>query len=422
MKNVNTLAALLATLALSATACSKKDEEADTKNPPAAKTTAVDTASATAVDKTTTPKTDKAPEKAPEKAPAASNIKVDDEIMAAIKIIASSCEFNDRGSYSCKNKEDDKLFRELYGYGDKKKDLVASLGTVAVAMADTDVKIQIVAAKLLGSKYSSGWGPKVEVGQVDKAVSQLMRDALPKLGMYQQRSAVSATVYASSLSDSDAEAHTFLEALKDEFTRNKGWGSSMRYGRMKAFEKVKGLAATEDPKLILVAVRAGNGLYNATDAEKAELCPWAHSFLGSDPEDAKESDIFEQSGSILTQCSGEWIDKLLDWGEQQRAKNHFDRKYYFVYRELCHSVMRGVDKVAATPKQCERNWKFLEKTANTKGIDAQFRAWALDSISYSRRDEKSYKLMKKYSKSKVPEIKKVAQDAVKMLESYVKKK
>lgn len=422
MNNGKTLTAMLTVLAMTSFACSKKEEGAEKTEGPAAKKTTTDTRPAAAATTTDNQKDQPAKGEPAKENPAASDIAIDEEVMAEIKAIASKCEFNDRGSYSCKNDEDKKLFQELYGYGDGAKDRVATIGTAAVAMADTDVKVQVVAAKLLSSKFSQGWGTNVAVGQVDKAISAKMREALPKLGMYQQRGAIAATIYASSLSDSDAEAHAFLEGLDDEYARNKGWASSMFYGRMKAFEKVKGLAATGDPKQILVALQAGNGMPEYTDDEKAELCPWAHGFLGADPEDAKESDIFEQAGYILTRCSGEWVDKLLDWGEAERAKNHFDRKYYFVYRELCHSVMKGVVKVGATPEQCERNWTFLEKTANTKGIEPQFRAWALDSISYSRRDEKSYKLMKKYEKSKVPEIKKVAEDALKMLEGYVKKK
>jgi len=415
MIRVRTLPALLALFMSLQLACSKKDEGDGAKEPPETQTAKADTAE---------PKAAAVEDKADEtKAAAASSIGVDDEVMAEIKTIASSCGVEPKNArIDCRNKEKTKLYDELFGHGDKAKSRVATIGTVAVALADPDAKIQTVAADLLGSRFSQGWGEGVAVGQVDKPAAALLRQTLPSLGQYQGRRAVTAIVYASSLSGTDAEMYRVLEANPDEYLRDSGWEASMFYGRMNAFEKIKGLADTGDPKKILVALTAATNMYDYTDEERASLCPWAHGLIGADPEGAEESDLFEKAGYVLTRCGGEWIDKLLDWGEAQRKKNVFDRKYYFVYRELCHSIMKGVAKVAATPEQCERNWKFLEATANTKGIAPKFRAWALDSISYSRRDERSYKLMKKYAKSKVPEIKKVAQDALKMLEGYVGKK
>lgn len=408
----HTLFAVVAAIALCAASCSKKDAGSTKQEAPAADTAKVVAEVGPAA----------GTKAATEAAPAASQIAVVDEVMAEIKAVASSCGVEPkRGRIDCKNKENAKLYDELYGYGATSLSRVATIGTVAVALADADPKVQTVAADLLGSRFGMGWGEGVAVGQVDKAVAALLRATLPGLGEFQARRAVTAVVYASSLSGTDAEMIGVLEAHGDEYVRKSGWEAIMFYGRLNAFDKIKALAASGDPKQTLVATTAVHNMYKYTNEERAAVCPWAHGLVGADPDGAKESDIFEKAGYVLTRCGGEWIDKLLDWGEAQRAKNIFDRKYYFVYRELCHSVMKGVVEVGATPEQCERNWKFLEETANTAGIDAKHRAWALDSISYSRRDEGSYKLMKKYAKSKVPEIKKVAEDALKMLEGYVKK-
>lgn len=417
MIRTTTLAAVLAITFAGLPACKEDKNEKAKPQEASAKTTAAN------AETPTEPKANKPAPPAEDKPAPAADVKVDDEVMAAIKKIASACEVVPESmSVTCANKEDDVL-TNFYGYGENLKERVATIGTLAVALSDKDPKVQTVAAKLLGSKFSSGWGEKVAVGQVDKNVAALLRKAIPTLaGEYPPRNAVVATVYASSLSDTDAEMHAFLEGADDKHVKSMGWGATMFYGRMKAFDKVQGLATSGEPKKILTAVTAANNMYNYTDEEKAKLCPWAQSLLGADAEDVKESDIFEKAGYILTKCSGEWTDKLLDWGEAQEQKNVFDRKYYFVYRELCHSFMKGVSKVGATQEQCNRNFKFLEKTANNKNIEPQFRAWALDSISYARRDEASYKLMKKYKKSKVPEIKKTAEDALKMLETYVKKK
>lgn len=413
-----TLAAVLAITATGLIGCAKEKKDEASAQETAGKTAAGNT------EAIPEPKTTDIGEPSVKDTALAGDIKIDEEVMAEIKKIASTCEvLPERMTVKCANKEDETLTKEFYGYGDKKKERVSTIGTFAVALSDKDPKVQTVAAKLLGSKFQQGWGPDVAVGQVDKKVAALLRATIPTLpGEYPARNAVVATVYASSLSDTDAEMHAFLEGAEDEHVKSKGWGASMFYGRMKAFDKVKGLAATGEPAQILAAASAANNMYKYTDEERAIVCPWAHTLLGADAEDAKESDVFEQAAYVLTKCSGEWVDKLLDWGEAQEKKNVFDRKYYFVFRGLCHSVMKGVDKVGATPEQCNRNFAYLEKTANNKNIEPKFRAWALDSISYARRDETSYKLMKKYQKSKVPEIKETAEKALKMLEGYIKKK
>ncbi len=345
------------------------------------------------------------------------------EVMAEIKAIASKCKVEPKNmQVKCANKENAKLENDFYGNGKNAKDYASTLGTFALALHDSDPKIQTVAARVLGTKFARSWGPNVAIGAVNKKVAALMRKAIPTLGKYQARNAIVATVYASSLSNSDKELYTLLSSSDDIYLKSKGWAATMFYARMKAFPKIKALAGSGDSKAILSALTAVNKVPKYSNAEKAKLCPWAHRFLGSDSTGAKESKNFEQAGYVLTKCSGEWVDKLLDWGEAQQAKKTFDRRYYFVYRGLCHSFMKGVHKVGATPKQCNRNYSFLEKVANTDGILLKSRAMALTAISYQRRDEKSYKLMIKYAASPVPELKAAATKALKTLERYTTKK
>jgi hypothetical protein len=229
-------------------------------------------------------------------------------------------------------------------------------------------------------------------------------------------------VQAASLADLDAEAYAVLEAHDDEYFVLAGWTASTTYGRLKPFDKLDAMAKSGDPKKLLAAVSALNALPSPTGDENAKICPWAEPYLGADAPEVEESEIFEQAGYILTGCRGEWIDKLLAFGEAQRAKNRFDRRYYFVFRDMCFGgFMGGEENANATEAQCEANYAFLEKVVNTEGVPAEGRGLALGAIGYQRRDEKSLKLMKKYLKSKVPEIKETAEEYKKMLEeSYVK--
>ncbi len=410
---------------VAAGACSKKEDAGAAKpagdpkataGEPAAK--APGTAAATAA---TPPPADPVAKEPPPVAPA-SAIKVDDEVMAAIKAVVASCEIDPKAmSIKCAGDEDKKINDGFLGYGEGARTPVALIPTVAVALADPDPKMQTVAASMLGSsRFSGAWGEGVKVGDVSKEVATTLLKAIGGLGEYQARRSMPAVMLAASLADADAEAYALLEGHADKYVVSSGWKASTLYGRLKPFAKLEAMAAAGDPAQTLLAATALNSFYQITDEERATLCPWAFGKIDADAPEVEEAEIFGQVGAILTKCRGEWVDKLLAFGEAQRAKKKFDRQYYFVFREMCHDFIKGESNANVTEAQCNANYKFLEAVANTDGVPPTFRGYALDSISYQRRDATSLKLMKKYAKHKVPEIKTTALEAIKMLEGYVK--
>jgi hypothetical protein len=412
MRPLKTMILVLALAAPAVAGCGKKDEDNSTKDTPA---TAGQVAPASE-----TPATGQPPG-ADDKSAAKPDIAVDAELMQAIDAVVANCQIDTKSArIECANKEDAAL-SDLFGYQAPKKTAFTTIATMAVALADDDENKRTVAANILGNKHQSGWGDEAKPGSVSKQVAETLLAAVPKLGQYQGRRAITAVAYAAGLAGETDKLIEVLDASTDAYLKNSGYKASMFYGRMTVFPKIQELAKSDDPATKLAAVSAAANFYKYTDEEKATLCPWAVEQLPADGDEVKESPIFEQAGYVLQRCGGEWIDKLLDFGEQQLAdKNRFDRMYYFVYRNLCFSMMG--EKSAADETQCERNYKFLEKAANNNKLSARERAFALDAIPYQRRDKKSLQLMKKYKKSKVPEIKKTAEDAIKMLESYVKKK
>ncbi|MEZ4398858.1 MAG: hypothetical protein R3B06_02475 [Kofleriaceae bacterium] len=356
-------------------------------------------------------------------APATSSIKVDDELLAALKAEVAACTIEPKDmKIACPGGEDKHVKDELLGYSGRAQ--VAAVPTLAVALADADPKLATVAADALGgSRFTGGWGEGVAVGAVSKDVARLLLatvEKLPAIGPYQARRVIGPVVLAASLADLDADAHAMLERHPDEWVQRGGWKASTLYGRLKAFPKLEVMSKDESPAPTLVAATALNSFYKLTDDERATLCPWAVSKLAITGPGA-EAEVFGQIGAILTNCKGAWIDQLQDFGDAQLAKQVFDRQYYFVFRELCHDFIKGQTTDRATAAQCERNFKFLEKVANTDGIAPADRGRALDAISYQRRDATSLKLMQKYKQHKVKEIAEAAQAAIKMLEGYVQK-
>ena len=357
------------------------------------------------------------------KAPSTASIKVHDELMAGLKAMVAACTIEPKDmKIECPGGEDKKLTDGLLGYSGLPQ--VEAVPTLAVALADADPKMVTVATDFLGgSRFTGGWGEGVAVGAVSKDVAGTLLAALPKLpaiGQYHSRRAVVPVIYAASLADMDAEAHAMLEAFPDKYTQKGGWEASAFYGRLKPFPKLEAMAKDNDRAGTMIAATAINNMYALSADEAATLCPWAHSKLGADKPEDGEAEIFGQVGFILAKCRGEWIDKMQDWADAQLKDKKFDRQYYFVFRELCHDFIKGQTTDRATEAQCERNFAFLEKVANTDGIDPTNRGYALSAISYQRRDAKSMALMKKYAKHKVKEVAEAAAKEIKMLESYVK--
>jgi hypothetical protein len=356
-------------------------------------------------------------------APPTASISVDAEVMAAIKAVATACTVEPKDmKVACTGGEDKKLNDELLGYSGRAP--AAAIPTLAVALADADPKVATVAAAALGgSRFSGAWGEGVAVGAVAKDVARLLLatvEKLPTIGEYHARRVIAPVMAAASLADLDGEAHAMLERHPDRWVAQGGWKASTLYGRLKPFPKLEAMAKDNAAAPTLLAATALNSFYQITDEERTTLCPWAVSKLGVDAA-GTEAEIFGQAGAILTNCKGEWIDQLQDFADAQLAKKVFDRQYYFVFRELCHDFIKGQTTDRATEAQCNRNFAFLEKAANTEGVEPVNRGYALDAISYQRRDAASLKLMQKYKKHKVKEIAATAQAAITMLEGYVKK-
>ncbi len=411
MRSAHTLAVVVSIAAIAIVGCKKKDDK-DAKGAKANKGKPAPTAG-------------KAGAATPTAKPPAptSNIKVDEELMAAMKAVASGCDVKvDAMRVTCKAGEEKKLY-DMFGYRAPKRMPLTSVGTLAVALSSDDAKLRTVAAGVMGSKFATGWGKDAKLGSVDGGVAQMLLTAVSKLGKYQARRAITGVVYAATLAKKNDELVKVLDAQADKYVKNRGYKASMMYGRMSMFPKIQELAKSDDKDVVLAAVSAASNFYKYTADEKAKLCPWAQTMLGADDETAKEAAIFEQAGQVLTSCGGKWIDALLDFGENQlKTKNKFGRRYYFVFRNLCFVMMRGAQSEAATPAQCKRNFTFLEKVVNNKKVGSTHRGMALDAIAYQRRNADSLKIMKKYANHKDPEIKKYAAGAIKMLKGYVNRK
>lgn len=158
-------------------------------------------------------------------------------------------------------------------------------------------------------------------------------------------------------------------------------------------------------------------MYNATDAEKAEYCPWAQSYLGDG--DAR---VATEAGYDMVNCKGKYIDALLDEAEKRVAAGTLKAPFATVLRDPCFEVPGGFAPRAGTPGQCDRLFALLEAAANEKKLDDETRANALFNIFHQRRDKKTLDVMRKYENSPVKAVAARAKEAIATLTTTYKLK
>ena len=338
---------------------------------------------------------------------------VDAEIMAEFKAVANACEIDTKVSkVNCPNAEDKKL--KSYFFGREAKSKLATIATVAEVLADPDPRLQTLAAVTLSANFGARrFGKDAIPGSVHKKVSQKLRDSIEKLAEVQALQAITPTVFASGLSNSNAEAFTLLDGISSKQIQATGWGAVMVYGRMSAFDKIKEMAASRDPFLTRQAMKAVSEMRGHTAEELAVLCPWATTMLGAEIEGAPDSYLSDKAGLLLSKCGEKSIDAILDWGESQLAKGIFTWGNTAIYHTLCR-----IDG-AASPTQCSRAVELMSTVASSDTIEPKVRGRALTNLARFENasgDKKILTILKKFAQSDVPKIKKAADLAIIKLE------
>jgi len=393
--NINVLAMLVTLLAFGFTACGKKDKKDDGKPGDMS--------------------ADKGTEKAKPAEPEKPKVVIDEDLMKSLKAIVADCEFTDGSTYvgKCKGKLAEELVEKVKARKEKKFE--DTLDTLTVALADPDRKLQIVTADFISSfgYYINNEGEdaakfnKEAAGRFLAAVSAVKDESL--LG----RIAVTLT-HVAMLTEQDAGVFALADA-QGKYVQKYIIANAMRFGRMRVFPKIQEYAKHEDKSIAENALQSALSMIKATPEELKTICPWAETFLTSDADN-----LFRQAGFLMIRCKGEYIDKLLTEGEKRLKADKWNREYYFVFRDICFSFMKGAVDEAGLEAQCDRNYKFLEEVAKNKKIDGEFRALALDAIYYQRRDAKTLKVLKKYAGDKDPKIKEMVKKDIESLKTHYK--
>lgn len=336
-------------------------------------------------------------------------LKQNPQVMEHLKKISEGCtvSIDSASVYSCKNKEDS-AFSDFVRQT-RPKDLFE---TYASLLTSTDAKMRAVAIAEANYTFSS-LDKDLRKANATKPVATAFLDALAKDDGSAARIAPPAVDLG------------FIAGMKDRVikvtdgvntnARNAAYRTFMEYGRLDAFPKIQEVAKQKE--FALAALAAPRNMYDWTEAEKAQICPWAKGYLG----DATNANAAEAAYTVI-KCKGEYIDALQDEGDKRVKNKQFENPFAMTFREICFEFIGGISGQAGQNPQCKRNYAFLEKVANDESVKPEVRGMSLWNIYYQKRDKDTLALMRKYEKHKVPEIAKRAKEAIESLTTTYKLK
>lgn len=341
-----------------------------------------------------------------------SSVALDTELDALLGRMASECKFVGPGgsprACAALDKEADKT---VHDHG------IDTLDTLTEALLNAPRKKRLAAGWLILTNYpSSVLGPAARRPQSfsEESVRRLL-DAVRKNRTKGEGAHTysEVAVNLAVIKGMNDEARAMIDALDDETVKGNAIKGLMRYGRLNNIELVKKYAADPNPTIRKAALGAPATISQWSNADKRVLCPWMLKYL---PE--PHTQIL--ANAMLT-CGGEYIDKLLDEAEVRVRAGTYKRPFAFAIREVCSRTFFG-QKKSRSPEQCERTHKFLTDLVENTQAAAAVRAFALSSIAYSWRDAQSLKLMRRYEKSKNPELRKAAKREIEFLRKRMQSK
>ncbi len=333
---------------------------------------------------------------APKPAVAETGFKANPQVMELLKRIAEGCtvSIDSPAVYSCKDKEDSALNTFIDG---KPTDLYE---TYASLLDSADMKMRAIAIAEANNALFI-MDPAARKTNATRAVATAFLDALAKNDDY-----------AVQLSQ-PAVALGFDAGLKDQVikvtdgiqqnARTRAYMKFLQYGRLDALPRIQELAKEKD--FAVTALTTPRYLVDWTAEEKAQICPWAKGYLA-------DADLHTaaEAGFTMIQCEGEFIDALLDEGDRRLKAKQYDDPFADSIGQICSrfTFMPQIE----TDAQCKRDFAFLEKAANDASLKPDLRATSLWNIYSMRRNKETLPVLKKFTKSKVPELSKKAKEAL----------
>lgn len=348
----------------------------------------------------------------PKPAPAPAKWKVDESLLGVLSEVSKECDVDtERAQVRCKQDERRTLLREFVS---GKRSRLAALETLVFALEKDDKKLQIATADLLYEIGRGDLGDEARKGAVSPKVAAGLREVMVSLPPLVGRLVAPMAAHASALSGE-------LDALFQVLDKNPELAAAayrfvMVHGRLDAFEQVRSLTKNPHPAVRLAAVEAPRHMQKWTPKDRAQICPWARELL-----DDERPLLPDRAATLLSRCTGEHVDALLDRGEAEANEHNLSRGLIPAFRDLCSGTRRRAGG-GATREQCERNEKLLREVVEDAKSEDQTRALALSAIAYQWPSQSTLTFAKRFQNaSAAPRLSAQAEGTVSRLGNRLSK-
>jgi hypothetical protein len=339
---------------------------------------------------------------------AKANPNVDAKLLGDLVELTKVCKVDaTAGSLSCPQGEQRRLVSEFIS---DQRDRAKATATFAAALVDPKPELRAAAANVLYSAFRSPWGPNAKPGSVRGADADALLAAALELPKAQALQAIPAAVHAEMLANRGDALHAVLDKSGEAQVRTTALRYLMTHGRLAAFPKVQELAKSPELPVALAAFESPQGMYNWTQPEQAAICPWAAQFLG-DP----RAPIAAKAAALLSSCSGEYVDRLLEVGESALKAGDFSSARIGAFRDLC-APHRRAQPSPPSDEQCKRARKLLESVIKENKLPEQTRTTALAALAYQWPDSDTMKLATKLKSDSNKSLAEIASRTVARLE------
>lgn len=332
---------------------------------------------------------------------------VDAALLGKLNEISKGCKVDvSEGSVNCPQGEHRTLISEFIA---NTRSRTGAVATLAYALHDETLLNRAVAANVLYSAFRSPWGPDLHRGAVTDADASALLTATLALPKTQARQAIPAAVHAAMLSNQASALYTALDKSNESQLRVIASRYLMTHGRLDSFPKVQELSRDPNSAVALAALESPENMFNWTAAEQEAICPWAQGLLSDN-----RPPVAAKALALLGNCSGAFVDKLLEGGEASLKSADFSTPQLAAFRDLC-APSRRAQPNGPSEAQCQRSRKLLEKVVDSKALSEQVRGSALISLAYQWADEETLKFAQSETKSSNKSLAEHAQRTVERL-------
>ncbi len=246
----------------------------------------------------------------------ACGVKVDSELMGAIKDAAEKCKLDMK--YAFVNGPQEAVITEMIL---KKKGVVASLPTLSVALNDKDPKIRVVANRYLYREIRDNISEfEKDKKSTPKAAVENLIKGIETSKDYVTFYSVGATTLLATMHGLEKRLIAAVEKHPEKALRNEMMKNLIRYGRLRVFPKLKEYAESGEPGALALVMDSFRDLRDISDDEKKAIGEWAQTHLSEKDVETRVRVIY-----ALYLVGGKYYDAALDAIEAEKKTGPVDK-------------------------------------------------------------------------------------------------